>query len=157
MTIKKLPRLTAARTPKFVLHTMSVTCIQSIALQSMVYHLVPFLSSEWLSQIPESDFQWAVNYALIFSAQPCLGISLDSIQAQLRVWVTNFCSWYLTAVTDVPGPMLKLLVLESLLFLTAVECPLLDFSLNFLDLLPIPISDTSLLGVQVFPLCTWFF
>lgn len=50
--------------------------------------------------------------------------------------------------------MLKLLVFESLLFLTSVECPLLDFSLNFLDLLPIPISGTSLFGVQVFPLFT---
>lgn len=70
------------------------------------------------------------------------------------IWVTNFCSWYLTAVTDVPGPMVKLPVFDSLLFLTSVECPLLDFSLNFLDLLPIPTSGALSLGIQVFPLFT---
>lgn len=73
----------------------------------------------------------------------------------LRVWAANFCSWYLTAVTDVPGPMLKLLAFESLLFFTSAKCPLLDFSLNFLDLLPTPISDTSSFGIQIFPLFTY--
>lgn len=73
----------------------------------------------------------------------------------LRVWAANFYSWYLTAVTDVSGPMLKLLVFESLLFFTSAKCPLLDFSLNFPDLLPIPISDTSSFGIQIFLLFTY--
>lgn len=73
----------------------------------------------------------------------------------VRVWAANFYSWYLTAVTDVPGSMLKLLLFESLLFFTSAKCPLLDFSLNFLDLLPIPISDTSSFGIQIFSLFTY--
>jgi len=44
--------------------------------------------------------------------------------------------------------MLKLLVFESLLVLTSVECLLLD-SLKFLEILPISIPGTSSLGISL--------